>query len=155
MKKILSVIVAVALCIGVGMTARYFQAESISVWYPTLVKSGLTPPDVVFPIAWGIIYICMGISVGLVWGKDTVANRKTLLWIFAVQLVLNFLWSVSFFFLRSPLLGFIDILFLDIVVIWYTVSVKKENFLSACLFIPYIVWIAFATYLNGYIMLYN
>ena len=60
-----------------------------------------------------------------------------------------------FFYLRSPLSGFINILLLDIVVLFYILTVHRINRLSAWLFIPYILWLAFATYLNAYILIYN
>ena len=64
-RTIINVIIAVLVCFCVGMTARWFQTESLVVWYPNLVKSGLTPSNSVFPIVWGILYLCIGISGGL------------------------------------------------------------------------------------------
>lgn len=154
MVRIFNIIIAVAICLGVGFTARWFQADSIDTWYPTLVKPVLTPPDVAFPIAWGIIYLCMGLSIGLAWGK-TWARKLKLSTLFVIQLVLNFLWSFTFFYLQNPLLGLVNIIALDIVVIWYTVSAWYVRKISAWLFLPYILWLIFATYLNAYIAIYN
>ena len=154
MKRLIYILVAVLICFGVGFTASLFQADSLNSWYPTLIKSPLTPPVSAFPIAWGIIYLCMGLSFGLIWNKLS-ANRLGLGWIFTLQLILNFAWSFMFFYLRSPLSGFINILLLDIVVLFYILTVHRINRLSAWLFIPYILWLAFATYLNAYILIYN
>lgn len=156
MKKILFVILAVAICFGVGLTARFFQAESIHVWYPMLVKPDITPPDIVFPIAWGIIYLCMGLSVGLIWSEKMPKGKIALTFVFFLQLVLNFSWSINFFYLRSPLLGFANLVALDLAVVLYVLCAWFLNKrFSAWLFAPCLVWLALATYLNGYIMLYN
>ena len=66
MKKIIPILIAILICFGVGCTASYFQSEAILNWYPTLDKPSLTPPDMAFPIAWSLIYLCMGISIGLI-----------------------------------------------------------------------------------------
>ncbi len=75
--------------------------------------------------------------------------------LFAVQLVLNILWSFFFFYLRSPIMGFMDILLLDMFVLLYFVGAYVVKRSAALIMLPYILWLAFATYLNGYIMLYN
>lgn len=154
MKKVLSILIPILACFLVGLTASHFQAESIQVWYPLLNKPALTPPNLVFPIAWSIIYLCMGISLGMILLSKS--EKKDLLFrIFVIQLFLNFAWSILFFYYRSPLLGFIDILLLDIVVTWYTIKSYPTNKISSILFLPYLLWIYFATYLNGYILINN
>ncbi len=154
MKKVVSLSVPIFICLLTGWLASYFQAESIRSWYPFLNKSAWTPSNMFFPVAWGIIYVCMGISAGLVFLSGA-SNRNRLLGLFAVQLFFNFIWSILFFYLRNPLLGFIDILVLDILVSIYTVKSYGANRLASYLFIPYIAWIYFATYLNGYILIRN
>ena len=154
MKNFVSLFVPVLICFLVGWTASYFQFESLQLWYPLLNKSSLTPPNAVFPIAWGIIYLCMGISVGLVFRSGS-QNRALLLALFTVQLFFNFLWSILFFYFRNPLMGFIDILVLDAGVIIYAIKSYKANNFASWLIVPYILWLCLATYLNGYIWLHN
>lgn len=154
MVRVLNIVVALSLCFGVGLSARWFQASSIDTWYPMLVKPALTPPDVVFPIVWGVAYLCMGLSFGLILDKNPVLNFKSVV-LFSFQLMLNFLWSILFFYLQNPLLGLIDIVLLDVFAIWYAVCVRHIKKISSWLFIPYIVWILFATYLNGCIFFFN
>ena len=154
MKNFVSLFVPVLICFLVGWTASYFQFESLQLWYPLLNKSSLTPPNAVFPIAWGIIYLCMGISVGLVLRSGS-QNRALLLALFTVQLFFNFIWSILFFYFRNPLMGFIDILVLDAGVIIYAIKSYKANKFASWLFVPYILWLCLATYLNGYIWLNN
>ena len=154
MKKILSIVIAIAICFGVGYTARYFQSDALSSWYPFLEKPYITPPNEVFPIAWGIIYLCMGLSIGLIWDRS-IYVRFVPQWLFIGQLFLNFMWSILFFTMQSPMLGFFDILLLDIVVVLYTIQVYPINRTSAWLFLPYILWLGFATFLNAYILIAN
>lgn len=123
MKKIAYYVVPVLLCLIAGLVAGRLQAESVAVWYPLLAKPALTPPDIAFPIAWGIIYLCMGLSLGRVLRYGD--KRYVTLWF--LQLAVNFLWSVFFFYLRSPLAGFVDILLLDALVIVYICRVRHPD----------------------------
>ncbi len=154
MKKVTSIIVPVVICFLVGFTASYFQKDAIETWYPYLNKPSLTPPNIVFPIAWSIIYLCMGISIGLILISNSL-KRQNLITIFGIQLFLNFGWSILFFYFRNPLWGMIDILLLDVVVTMYAFVSYPVKKVSSILFWPYIIWIYFATYLNGYILLNN
>lgn len=154
MKRIIYIFVAIAICSGIGYSAQIFQAHSLATWYPTLDKSVLTPPNEAFPIAWGIIYICSGISIGLVWDKQTMLDTG-LGWLFFLQLIFNFAWSVLFFYLQDPLSGLIDIALLDLTVIFYTLTCYRINRFASLLFIPYLIWLTLATYLNLYIVINN
>lgn len=154
MKKVMSILIPIVICFAVGITASFLQKDAIETWYPYLNKPSLTPPNIVFPIAWSIIYLCIGISVGLIYLSNSF-QRKKLIELFSIQLFFNFAWSFLFFYLRNPLLGFIDIILLDIFVTMYAVKSYPENKASSILFWPYMTWIYYATYLNGYILLYN
>ena len=119
MKGIVYYLLPILLCLGVGFAGSLFQARSMIEWYPLLDKSILTPPGIAFPIAWSVIYICMGISLGRLIHHS---RDRVLFWIWGIQLVLNFLWSLFFFTFRYPLLGLVDILLLDVLVFIYTTS---------------------------------
>lgn len=159
MRKVLCIIIPILICFAVGATASYFQSESITTWYPFLNKSPLTPPNIAFPIAWSILYICMGVSVGLILISDTLMKRYFLqsffVQIFLVQLFFNFMWSISFFYLQSPVLGLINIVILLGAIIFYIIKTYRTARASAMLFIPYLLWVGFATYLNLYIVVNN
>lgn len=154
MRKAFTIIIPIMVCFLVGLSASYFQADAIKNWYPTLIKPALTPPNIVFPIAWSIIYVCMGISIGLII-NSTFERRRFFIKAFLFQLFFNFTWSICFFYLENPLIGFINIILLDIFVINYTIKSYSVNKASSMLFVPYVIWILFATYLNGFIMIYN
>ena len=154
MRKALNIIIPILVCFLVGLSASYFQADAIKNWYPTLIKPVVTPPNIVFPIAWSIIYVCMGLSIGLLI-NSTIERRRFFIKAFVFQLFFNFTWSISFFYIQNPLIGFINILLLDIFVINYTLKSYQVNKTSSILFIPDVIWLLFATYLNGYILMYN
>ena len=154
MKKIWAYILPTALCFVLGGLAGWLQQDAIEEWYPLLDKPTLTPPNAVFPIAWSIIYLCMGISGGLVLTSEAPA-RKSAVRLWFLQLGCNFLWSILFFVCRSPLLGMADIVVLDVLVILYLVRSANVRAAAAWLFVPYLCWILFATYLNAYILVAN
>lgn len=154
MKKCLNILLPILICFLVGFTASYFQSDSIQSWYPHLNKSSLTPPNYIFPIAWSIIYICMGTSIGLILNSDSLEKKRLILY-FGIQLFFNFTWSLSFFYLQNPLLGFLNIILLDLVVLYYAFKSFPVQRVSAILFIPYILWLILATYLNAYVLLNN
>ena len=97
MKRIIPILIAILICFGVGCTASYFQSESILNWYPALEKPSCTPPDIAFPIAWSFIYLCMGMSIGLIWHIWTI-RRQMIIRLFGFQLLFNFTWSIFFFY---------------------------------------------------------
>ena len=154
MKKSLTFIIPVIICFLVGFTASNFQTDAIENWYPYLNKPSLTPPNIIFPVMWSVLYACMGISVGLIIKSKDVRKNKVIA-LFLIQLVLNFCWSFLFFYLRNPFMGLIDIMLLDLFLILYCVSSYRISHSASYLFIPYILWVSFAAYLNIYIFIYN
>lgn len=151
MKRVLYYAIPVALCFITGWAAMLFQRESLAEWYPTLVKPAVTPPNEVFPIAWSIIYICMGLSIG----RLLAIGEQRFVGLWVLQLLLNFLWSPTFFTLQSPISGLVVIIMLDIAVLCYTILVWRANRTSSILMLPYLAWLGLASYLNFYIWLYN
>ena len=151
MRKFLAYFIPILLAFAVGALGSYIQGEALREWYPYIVKSPLTPPSLLFPIAWGILYVFMGVSIGAM----LVRGDLSLLRLWLLQLMLNFLWSVCFFALRSPLMGLLVILALDVTVFAYIVYAFGRRASAAWLFVPYMLWLIFATYLNGYIYIYN
>ena len=156
-KKIAAVLVSVTICVIVGMVSGSFNNNTLDVWYPILNKSPLTPPAMVFPIVWTLLYISMGVSIGWLMVSENIrkADRRSLFLIFTAQLVFNFAWSIFFFYMRNPLLSLVDILFIDFFALLYAVKAYPISRFSAILFFPYLLWILFATYLNGYIVWNN
>jgi tryptophan-rich sensory protein len=154
MKKALVFIIPLIVCFAVGYSASLFQVEAIAEWYPDLNKPALTPPNIVFPIVWFILYVLMSVSIGLILNTKT-KRHWFFINLFILQLLFNFTWSITFFYIQNPLSGFINILILDVLVIFYILESYPVSKLASALFVPYGLWVLFATYLNGYIMVYN
>ena len=114
--------------------------------YNDLIKPPLSPPGIVFPIAWTIIYLLIGISYTLLKEKGQVAKKTKQL--YYSQLIFNYLWTFIFFVFKLRLLSVLWIIILDVLVIIMTYQFYKQNKLSGILLIPYILWLIFATYLN-------
>ena len=114
--------------------------------YNDLIKPMLSPPGIVFPIAWTIIYLLIGISYTLLKEKGEVPKETQQL--YYTQLIFNYLWTFIFFVFRLRLLSVLWIIILDVLVIVMTYQFYKQNKLSGILLIPYVLWLLFATYLN-------
>lgn len=124
-------------------------------WYDSLEKSSLTPPGWVFGTVWTILYILLLVSFVL-----TIRNKKCKkickpLVFFLSQLVLNLLWTTVFFRWELIILAFIFIIVIIILTIVTIILMRKYSKIGAYLLIPYVVWVCFAGYLNGYIMIMN
>lgn len=121
--------------------------------YQDMVKPPLSPPGIIFPIVWTILYILMGISYFLA-TKDN-ENNKELDQIYLLQLLVNFMWPIIFFVLEMYFTAFLWIILLLILVIVMIKELLKVNKVSGYLQIPYLIWLLFATYLNLGITLLN
>ena len=124
-----------------------------SIDYNTLQKPFLSPPSILFPIVWTILYILMGISYGILQSNQLVA--KEINTIYYLQLAVNALWSIIFFTLKWRLFAFIWIILLDVLVIIMIKKFYDKNKTAGLLQIPYIIWTLFATYLNLGVYLLN
>lgn len=141
-------LVFVILCLLAGRLGAMITAPALVDWYPSLVKPTWTAPDVVFPVAWSLIYLAMGIAAWLVWKEAERGQARGPLSLFFLQLGLNVLWSFGFFGLRSPFLGLVDIVLLIGVVVATTLSFSRISQIAGWLFLPYILWLGYATALN-------
>ena len=152
-RKILPIIISIVIPLAVGGLAGFLTMNSMG-FYETINKPPLAPPGFLFPIVWGILYTLMGISSYLVWREHSAESRMAL-YIYAVQLVLNFVWPLLFFNGRMFLLSFVWLLALLAIVIFMTVRFYNINKVAGLLQIPYILWLIFASYLNFAIFLIN
>jgi len=144
-EKKIKLVIAVILAAMIGSLAST-QASS-DLWYLSLNKSELNPPSYVFGIVWPILYVLMMISAYLAYNK--------IYGIFLIQLAFNAAWSWLFFRFQMPLISLIDIYLLVALNLYITALMYRENKLAFILFIPYVLWISFASYLNLFIVINN
>tara|TARA_B100000035_G_C20944244_1_gene528954 strand:- start:509 stop:952 length:444 start_codon:yes stop_codon:yes gene_type:complete len=140
-----SVFIFVILALIVGGLASSNTSEDL--WYQELAKSSLNPPGYVFGIVWPILYLLMSISA-----FRTFKETKNL---FLIQLLFNALWSWLFFGLQMPFVALLNIWLLIYLNIRLNFKMFYKDKLSGFLFIPYVLWLFFASYLNLFIVLNN
>jgi benzodiazapine receptor len=140
-----TLIVAVILAAALGSLAS--TSAGTDSWYLLLNKSKLNPPGYVFGIVWPILYVLMMISAFLAY--------RRIFSIFIIQLFFNAAWSWLFFRFQMPLIALLDIYLLIAINIYISNLMYKENKLAFFLFIPYVIWISFASYLNLFIVINN
>ena len=116
-------------------------------WYVALQKPSWTPPDWLFGPVWSVLYIAIAVAGWSVWRSKAVSVTKPiLLWL--LQVILNGLWSWLFFGLRRPELALIDIIALLITICCFIATANGTSRVAAWLFVPYALWVGFATALN-------
>ncbi len=149
MKKILIFVVALVIPQLAGFIGALFTSPNINSWYNNLLKPELAPENWVFMPVWTILFLMMGIALGLVWTKTAEGGlKKRALIFFTIQLVLNTLWSIIFFGFQNPGLAFVEIIFLLIFILATAISFWKVNRWASILLWPYFAWVSFASYLN-------
>ncbi len=121
----------------------------MEIYTSQIVQPPLSPPAILFPIVWGILYALMGISAARIYLSAPSKERSLGLNIFAVQLVVNFFWSLIFFNAQAYGFAFIWLLLLWGLVLWMILTFRKVDPLAAWLQIPYLLWLTFAAYLNA------
>lgn len=138
----------IALVEGVGALAGFLTREGTQIYIETVAKPPLTPPPLVFPIVWGILYALMGISAARVSLSPDSKERSSGLNLFITQLVFNFFWSLIFFNAQAFGFALLWLVCLWVLIVRMIFVFGKVDNLSAWLQIPYLVWVTFAAYLN-------
>lgn len=150
-----ALIISLLISVGGGFIAGIFNKNSMMM-YTNLQKPAFSPPAILFPIVWTILYILMGIAAYRVYMviKETNTSKAPLV-LYGVQLLLNFLWPFLFFKFRLYGLAFIELVILFIFIILTTVSFFKRDKVAGILMIPYALWVAFAGVLNFFVWMLN
>ena len=149
LKKYKPYIIQILIALLVGGLAGLLTRGSFNV-YGELIKPALAPPPIVFPIVWGILYVLMGISAGIVY--QTEGRIPFIYWL---QLFVNFLWPIIFFNMQAFLFAFVWIVLLLILIVFMIIEFYRIHKTAAYLQIPYLLWTLFATYLTFFIWLYS
>jgi benzodiazapine receptor len=151
--------IALALCVAgvlaLGTLSGLANVGSIEGWYAALKKPVFSPPNYVFGPVWTLLYILLGVGLYLIISAPGASARTTALTVFAIQLFLNLSWSFLFFYLRLPGVAFVEILVLWVCILLMIVTFFRVSPMAAYLQIPYLLWVTFASVLNGSIWYLN
>jgi len=146
-------IVSILVCELAGVIGSLFTS-SITNWYAALAKPSFNPPPWIFVPVWAILYLIMGISLYLIWDSDSKQKRNVII-VFGIQLLLNAIWSVIFFGLHNIFLAFVDIILLWIFILVTMVLFYRISKISSYILVPYFAWVSFAMILNYWILVLN
>lgn len=149
-----TLIISILIPIAVGSLSALLSKNGMNLYIETIKKPPLSPPAIVFPIVWTILYILMGIGSYIVYTSKSVYRKRALRW-YAIQLFMNFCWSLIFFRIMRFLpaaLWLAGLICATGIMMLYFYKVKP---LAAYLQIPYILWCIFALYLNIGVFILN
>ena len=138
----------IALSEAVGALSGFLTRDAMRLYEMMTEKPPLTPPGIVFPIVWTVLYALMGIGAARISVQGERSSRRMALTVFFAQLFFNFLWSIIFFNLQRYGLAFVWLLILLVLIVWMTVLFARLDRIAALLQIPYVLWVSFALYLN-------
>jgi len=152
--SVLTLIICIAIPLVAGSVSGMLTSKTDG-WYDSLTRPSFNPPGYLFGILWPVLYILMGISLYLIW-KSQPGNLRTMaLWVFAIQMILNFLWSFIFFRFHRIGWAFAEILLVWISIVVMIIVFYKISRTAGLLQIPYLLWVTFASILNGSYWLLN
>lgn len=140
--------IAILLPLAVGSAASYLTRDGMGL-YGCMTLPPLSPPGWVFPVVWTVLYILMGIASYRIYrlGLEDYDVGKAL-FLYLIQLAMNFVWPFLFFHFSLYLVSFVGVLLLTFVGIYTVYLFKKLDRTAAYMMIPYVIWLLFAAYLN-------
>jgi tryptophan-rich sensory protein len=151
-KRWLLLILCIALPLLIGGISALLTRSGME-GFDTVQTPPLSPPSLLFPIVWTILFILMGVASYLVLTSDKL--RTNALYAYAIQLLLNFVWPILFFNVKNYIAAFLWLILLWVAVLVTTVRFFRIRRGAGILMLPYLAWITFAAYLNLSIALLN
>lgn len=142
------IILAIVLAEAVGALSGWLTREGMKAFTDTVAQPPLSPPPILFPIVWTILYALMGYGSARIWLSAPSPERSRALNLYAAQLIVNFFWSLIFFNAQAFGFAFFWLLLLWALVLVMILAFDKVDPLSAKLQVPYLIWLTFAAYLN-------
>lgn len=133
---------------AVGFLSGWLTREGVQLYTQTIQQPPLSPPALVFPIVWGILFALMGVGAARIYLAPFSRERTISLRIFLLQLAFNFFWSILFFNFQAFGFALIWLVVLWALILWMIFSFRKVDPLAAWLQVPYLLWVSFAAYLN-------
>lgn len=140
---------------AIGFLWGMLTQANIHSWYEGLNKSALTPPGFVFSIVWTILYALIAIVAWALWQKRDNIKSKRLIYLYFIQLLMNWAWTPLFFHLHWLGFSFLWIIVMVFINGMIIINLKNEKKEIALALIPYFLWLIFAAYLNGVIWAIN
>lgn len=156
LRKIIQLIIFLAIPLGIGLLSSILSSDAMSI-YSNMNKPPLSPPAMLFPIAWTILYVLMGLASYIIFiaKTDLEIMRFAAIFLYCTQLFFNFLWSIIFFRESQYMGAFAWLLCLWGLVLLMLLAYRKISKAAFYLTIPYLLWLTFAGYLNISIALMN
>ena len=154
-QDLLGLVVFIALCLFVSGIGGAITATSVGTWYQALQKPPFNPPDWVFAPVWTTLYLLMAIAGWRVWRQVQPKVYGLAIMVFAAQLGLNLLWSFLFFGLQRIDLAMFEVVILLVFIIANTLLFWRIDRLAGALFVPDVLWVAFAIALNSSLWILN
>lgn len=153
---------ALAGFIAASMTAGALGAwatfANVRTWYPLLNKPSWNPPSWIFGPVWTTLYVLMGLAIWRVWSAERPEGATSvpgLVRAYFVQLIFNALWSLFFFGLKQPVWALVDIAVLWGLLVWLQIGLWRVDRWAGALWLPYVLWVSFASVLNAAIVRLN
>lgn len=154
-RSLKKLIICIAIPLAVGTLSGFLTRNSREI-FENLNKPPLSPPGWLFPVVWTILFTFMGIASYLVLTSRAPAEDiASALKVYVVQLAFNFLWSILFFGLSLYLPAFFWLVLLELLILAATILFFRISHPAGILMLPYLLWVAFAGYLNLAIILLN
>lgn len=155
MKHNVTIIVCIIITEVLGFTVGILTREGTRLYADTMVKPPFSPPALLFPIAWTLLYALMGAGVAMIINSESSGVRSSGLVLYFIQLFFNLAWCFIFFSFKNYGGALIWIIILLILTVFMTLAFHKVSRMAAFIQIPYIIWLIFATYLNAGVMVMN
>lgn len=141
---------------SIGLVGGLLTISSVRTWYPGLAKPAFNPPNWLFGPVWSILFIAIGIAAYRIWIKRTqIAHFPRTIAIYAIQLILNLCWSYLFFYHHLLGAALFEIVALLIAILVNGLIFYKIDKIAGLIFIPYFLWVSFATLLTYNIYILN
>jgi len=141
-------IISLIIVYAVAFIGSIFTTNAVkSAWYES-IRPALTPPNWVFPVVWNILFFFIAISLYFVWVSKKEKQKNKVVINYSINFVLNILWSVFYFGLKSPMQAFFVIILLWISILYLVIFDWRINKKASYLLIPYLLWVSFASILN-------
>ena len=147
---------AIAIPLAVGGLSALITKDSMDM-FDKINQPFLSPPSWLFPVVWTVLYILMGVSIGMIYESNsgTKEDKKKAFVLYGLNLTVNFFWSIIFFNFQAFLIAFLWLILLIFIIVKMITAFNKIKPAAAYLQIPYIVWCCFASYLTASIWLMN